>query len=256
MVQLSSLKAGLEQSLTVPRSQQHAASDQAQDVGLANEIFSRHRNSNQPQSQQLCAILAAVLEVLQAQELAPTPTALYAALMSSLEKSETTKNSEVTLVESKPIITLVQALSQFAVANVHYWSNPWLRCSLQVTAAMCHLLSIVLGRVPNSVLRSKFAASVQLTASVVESKVQETPVVKPALACLCQILAAVNINDWLAAAPSFNLLLNFALDTRPKVRKAAQSGLVDVLAGLQPHPAVLAQASDAVVKGVCLQLVF
>lgn len=36
---------------------------------------------------------------------------------------------------------------------------------------------------------------------------------------IAQVLAAVSSpSDWLAAAPAFNLVLGFALDSRPKVR--------------------------------------
>ena len=65
--------------------------------GVVAEIYAKHRNSTQPESQQLCAVLGAVLEVVQAEGLQPTPTALFAALMSSLEKPETQASSQVYL---------------------------------------------------------------------------------------------------------------------------------------------------------------
>lgn len=52
---------------------------------------------------------------------------------------------------------------------------------------MCHLLSMVLARVPNSVLRAKFAPSLAVLAAVVEAKAEEAPVIKPALSCLCTV---------------------------------------------------------------------
>ncbi len=63
--------------------------------GVAGEIYAKHRNSTQPESHQVCAILGAVLEVVQAEGLQPTPTTLFAALMSSLEKSETQASAQV-----------------------------------------------------------------------------------------------------------------------------------------------------------------
>lgn len=65
------------------------------DSSLVAEIFARHRNSTQPESQQLCIILSAVLEVIKAEGMQPTPTALFAALMASLEKPETQSTTEV-----------------------------------------------------------------------------------------------------------------------------------------------------------------
>lgn len=40
----------------------------------------------------------------------------------------------------------------------------------EVLAAMCHLLSIVLGRVPNQVLRAKFAAGSQVLCAIMDAK--------------------------------------------------------------------------------------
>lgn len=96
-MQLTGLQAGLDEALEA-RAQWPAATGEGlepQDEGLVQEILARHGHSAQPHSQQLCAILSAVLEVLRAEGLQPTPTALYAALMSSLEKKETLNNSEV-----------------------------------------------------------------------------------------------------------------------------------------------------------------
>lgn len=41
---------------------------------------------------------------------------------------------------------------------------------------------------------------------------------------------------------------SLCLDSRAKVRRAAQSAVGDVLAGLQPSPASLAQASESILK--------
>lgn len=48
----------------------------------------RHRNSQQGESKQLLAVLGAVLEVVRAQGLEPTPTAIFAATMMSFEAPE------------------------------------------------------------------------------------------------------------------------------------------------------------------------
>ncbi len=72
--------------------------------------------------------------------------------------------------------------------------------------------------------------------------------VKPALLCLSYLLAALDPSNWPAAAAPFNLLLTFLADQRPKVRKRAHTGLVEVLAALQGGPA-LAPASEALARG-------
>ena len=62
------------------------------------------------------------------------------------------------------------------------------------------------------------------------------------------ITAAVTPTEWAPAIRPFTTLLRYSTDARPKVRKRAQSSLVDVLAALQGTPA-LQGASDAVLKG-------
>ncbi|EFN50547.1 hypothetical protein CHLNCDRAFT_137227, partial [Chlorella variabilis] len=100
---------------------------------LGQEIYTKFAGKTQPESRQLVAILAAVQEVVRAQGLEVTPTAMFAALMASLEKPETLASGEV-------------------------------------LAAMCHLLSLVLGRVPNQILRAKFAAGSQVLCGILEAK--------------------------------------------------------------------------------------
>ena len=67
----------------------------AEDSGFAAHLLAKHRNSAQPESRQLCAVLGAILEVLQAEGLQPTPTAVFAAVMSSLEKVDGQSSPEV-----------------------------------------------------------------------------------------------------------------------------------------------------------------
>jgi hypothetical protein len=69
---------------------------------IAAEIMSRHRKSQQPESQQVCAVLGAVQEVVRAEGLEVTPTALFAALMSALENDATRATPEVPHSPSLP----------------------------------------------------------------------------------------------------------------------------------------------------------
>ena len=79
--------------------------------GVAAEIYAKHRHSAQPESQQVCAVLGAVLEVVQAQALQPSPTALFAALMASLEKPETQSSPQV--------CTLTTAICQVVIRKIN-----------------------------------------------------------------------------------------------------------------------------------------
>ena len=139
--------------------------------------------------------------------------------------------------------------------------KPETLASGEVLAAMCHLLSLVLGRVPNQILRAKFAAGSQVLCGILEAKQvrpnhRQAPlsslparfcsaqalhnlrarrppppppppcfpqpaalpcsspapmqgdvaVVKNAVPCLGQLLAAVNHADWPSAVRPFTLL--------------------------------------------------
>lgn len=188
-------------------------SEPQDDGGLVAEIMGRHGRSIQPESKQICLILNAVLEVIKAEGLQPTPTALFAALLASL-------------------------------------GQPAARDSNEVTAAMCRVMAAVLDRVPNGVLRLRFTSASKLLVSVLETRGSDGALARAVLPCLCQVLAALNPADWPAAARPFALVLDTCLDARPKLRKKAQAGLVDVLACLQTAPVALLPASEAVLK-VC-----
>lgn len=58
------------------------------DGGIVAELQSRHGHSAQPESQQTLAVLQAVLEVIAAQGMSTTPTTMFAALMSALERPD------------------------------------------------------------------------------------------------------------------------------------------------------------------------
>eukprot|EP00873_Tetraselmis_striata_P019446 jgi/Tetstr1/439710/TSEL_028129.t1 len=176
--------------------------------GIAAEILGRHRKSTQPESQQVCAVLGAVLEVVKGEGLEPTPTALFAALMSALENDAT-------------------------------------RSTAEVATAVGTILSTVLSRTPSSVVRAKYQASSALIADVMDLHMDKAAPLKAYLGCLAQLLAAADPSSWgpLTVRP-WGMLLHLATDPRPKVRKRAATGMVEVLAALQRTPA-LNTASDA-----------
>ena len=61
------------------------------DDGVVAELRARHGRSTQPESGAVLAVLQAVLDVLAAEGMAPSPTAIFAACMSSLESSPDTR---------------------------------------------------------------------------------------------------------------------------------------------------------------------
>lgn len=62
---------------------------------VVTEILAKHAHSRQPESQQLCAALAAILDVVGAQGLKPNPASIFAAIMASLESSSVDQSTDV-----------------------------------------------------------------------------------------------------------------------------------------------------------------
>lgn len=75
----------------------------------------------------------------------------------------------------------------------------------------------------------------------------QAAVSKAGLGCLAAVLGALDPGHWPSAVAPFALLLSFVLDNRPKVRKRAHQGVVEVLAAVRPTPA-LGHASEAIAK--------
>jgi hypothetical protein len=70
-------------------------SAQDHDGGVVAELTSRHGRSQQSSSRQVLAVLEAILAVLQAEGMPRTPTTMFAAIMSALDKQETQASSQV-----------------------------------------------------------------------------------------------------------------------------------------------------------------
>lgn len=179
--------------------------------GLVEEILSRFRGKADPESQQICVILSATVEVIQAKGLQATSTSLFAALISTLGDANRRPDEET-------------------------------------TSAMCLLLSIVLSRVPRRILESRSTHSIKIITSIMEAAHRKEPVFKHALPCLSHFLAAMGPGDWPGASRGFAVVLTACLDQQPRVRKRAHSSLVDIFASLQGVPPVLAEASNAMLK--------
>jgi ribosomal RNA-processing protein 12 len=60
----------------------------SEDGGIVSELQSRHGHSAQPESQQVLAVLGAVLEVISSQGMPATPTSMFAAIMSAMETTD------------------------------------------------------------------------------------------------------------------------------------------------------------------------
>lgn len=163
------------------------------DANVAADILQKHRNSTQPESKQLCLILSSVLEALKQSNIQATPTAIFASLMSTLQTKE----------------------------------------AAGVSGPLCNALSMIILHVPVAVMRKKCIECSKVFFDIINSNADSSQLVKPALGCLAQAVAATGPTDWTALSPSFNLLLGKLLDSHPKIRKKAQNGIVSVFTSLQ-----------------------
>ncbi len=68
---------------------------QSDDGGVVAEVLAKHGRSAQPESIQVIAVLRAVEDVVKSEQLLVTPTSLFAALMSALDKPETQSTAQV-----------------------------------------------------------------------------------------------------------------------------------------------------------------
>lgn len=166
----------------------------------------------------MCTLLASVLGRVPSQILRSKFNASVQVIQQIVEQSDQ-QVYIVMLVATKQLLQCGKAMLPISPAN------PLLLCSMSITLA-AKLLQIGFNKTHGMQAGS----------------------LRPALHCLSYITAAVNPAEWAPALRPFTLLLRYSTDARPKVRKRAQYGLVDVLAALQGAPA-LQGASDAVLHG-------
>jgi ribosomal RNA-processing protein 12 len=154
------------------------------DEDMCATVMARFRNSQQPEHKHLCAVVAAMAKVLREQSLTPSPTAYFATAMSSLDRQTKSPSRNEA-----------------------------------VTTALCTFLALVLPKTPASVRRSKSDAILKLLVKLLMAEEANAVTVKAGLSWVENVLVAADKSNWLALAPSFNLLLHHCLDAHPKVPK-------------------------------------
>ncbi|XP_068114238.1 RRP12-like protein [Hyperolius riggenbachi] len=151
--------------------------------------------SNSAAHKEICAVLAAVTEVIRSQGGKETETEYFAALMTTLEAVE----------------------------------------SPESLAAVAYLLHMVLKRVPGPVLIKKFSDTSKAFMDIMSSQVfsGSTSALRWIVSCLAVLLRKQDLSAW--SYPStlqvYQGLLCFTVHTKPKVRKAAQLGVCSILKG-------------------------
>ncbi|XP_028651485.1 RRP12-like protein [Erpetoichthys calabaricus] len=155
----------------------------------------RFWESNSASHKEICAVLAAVTDVIRSQGGKETETEYFAALMTTLE-----------VVDSG-----------------------------ESMAAVAFLLNLVLKRVPSSVLIKKFSDTSKVFMNIMSSNASlESPLgLRLILSCLSTLLKKQNASVWSYASTLqvYHGLLSFTVHSKPKVRKMAQQGVCSVLKG-------------------------
>ncbi|NXU48748.1 RRP12 protein, partial [Turnix velox] len=158
----------------------------------------RFWESNSAAHKEICAVLAAVTEVIRSRGSKETETEYFAALMTTLEA-----------VEDSP----------------------------ESLAAVAYLLNLVLKRVPSPVLIKKFSDVSKAFMNIISSQAcsSSTSALRWVLSCLATLLRKQDLAAWSypVTLQVYHGLLSFCVHTKPKVRKAAQYGVCSILRGTE-----------------------
>ncbi|KAI5277518.1 Rrp12-Like Protein [Manis pentadactyla] len=175
----------------------------------------RFWESNSAAHKEICAVLAAVTEVIRSQGGKETETEYFAALMTTMEAVE----------------------------------------SPESLAAVAYLLNLVLKRVPSPVLIRKFSDTSKAFMDIMsaQASIGSTSALRWVLSCLATLLRKQDLEAWSypVTLQVYHGLLSFTVHAKPKIRKAAQHGVCSVLKGSEfmfsektpaHHPAAISTA--------------
>ncbi|XP_012622983.1 RRP12-like protein isoform X2 [Microcebus murinus] len=175
----------------------------------------RFWESNSAAHKEICAVLAAVTEVIRSQGGKETETEYFAALMTTMEAVE----------------------------------------SPESLAAVAYLLNLVLKRVPSPVLIKKFSDTSKAFMDIMSAQASSgsTSFLRWVLSCLATLLRKQDLEAWgyPVTLQVYHGLLSFTVHAKPKIRKAAQHGVCSVLKGSEfmfgekapvHHPAAVSTA--------------
>ncbi|XP_077469171.1 RRP12-like protein [Stigmatopora argus] len=155
----------------------------------------RFWESNSAAHKEICAVLAAVTEVIRSQGGKETETEYFAALMTTLEAVDS-------------------AESQSAVA---------------------YLLNLTMKRVPAPVLKSKFSDTSKALMNIMsqQSSSENASSLRWILPCLATLLRKQDTTVWTypSTLQAYHGILSFTVHSKPKVRRAAQEGVCSILRG-------------------------
>ncbi|EGV99283.1 RRP12-like protein [Cricetulus griseus] len=191
-------ETAMDQDLEVPFSEKSSGTFLSGLSDCTNVTFSkvqRFWESNSAAHKEICAVLAAVTEVIRSQGGKETETEYFAALMTTMEAVE----------------------------------------SPESLAAVAYLLNLVLKRVPSPVLIKKFSDTSKSFMNIMSAQASSgsTSALRWVLSCLATLLRKQDLEAWgyPITLQVYHGLLSFTVHAKPKIRKAAQHGVCSVLKG-------------------------
>ena len=172
------------------------------------ELWDRHCRSRQPESKATCAVLEAVADILQQEGIAPSPTAVFAATMSSLERADTSMPAEQ-------------------------------------MSAMLTVLATALEHAPSAPVLSRLPATAKVLMSAGRAGQESPPALRGVVRCIGLLVATLRaaptaqavLENWEHCAKPFAAISNLCVDRRPKVRKQAAASVGEALRALRDTPA-------------------
>ncbi|KAF2829926.1 NUC173-domain-containing protein [Ophiobolus disseminans] len=181
------------------------------------ERLTKIRDNPKLQGQhQTHVLLSAIDDTLRQQNSERTPTAYFAALLSLLSRQ----------------------ITEQGIANK------------DTASSTIYLLDLVTPHVPAPLLRSKFTEILTNLAPALTHQDADAPLIRSSIGCLESLLAVQDARAWelpqsqISPRRAVAGLLQFSVDTRPKVRKRAQEALAKVLANPPPSPSLDHPAAD------------
>lgn len=174
------------------------------------ELWDRHSRSVLPESKATCAVLEAVAEILQQQRIAPSPTAVFAATLSSMERA-----AEATPVEQ--------------------------------TVAMLTVLATALEHAPPAPVLSRLPACAKVLMSAGRAAQESPRALQGVVRCIGLLVSTLRaapseqavMDSWEHCGKPFTALSNLCADGRPKVRKQAAAAVAETLRALRDTPAAV-----------------
>ncbi|KDP33963.1 hypothetical protein JCGZ_07534 [Jatropha curcas] len=178
---------------------------------FCDSVLSRFSTSAQEDHQHLCAVIGAMSLELREQNLPSTPMAYFGAACSSLDR----------LSSSNP--------------------DP----PPHVIDALITILSLAIPRISAGILKKKREFLSEILIRVLRLNLLTVGAVASGLKCIAHILVVKDSLNWTDVSPSYGILLGFIIDSRPKVRKQANTCMRDILQSFQGTP-LLAPASEGI----------